>query len=51
MNEAKLVMAAASVSVVQDFLAFGLPLVLFWKLRLSRGKKAALSLVFLLGFL
>jgi hypothetical protein len=50
-NEAKLMMAAASVSVVQDFLALGLPLAVFWKLRLSKRKRVSLGVVFLIGFL
>jgi hypothetical protein len=50
-DEAKNLIAAASVSVVQDFLACGMPAVLFWKLRIPRKQKIALGAVFGVGFL
>jgi hypothetical protein len=50
-NEAANLIAAASVSVVQDCLACGMPAILFWKLQMPRKQKVALGLVFGIGIL
>jgi hypothetical protein len=44
-------LAASGISIVQDFMACGLPVVLFWKLNLPFRQKAALAAVFGVGFL
>jgi hypothetical protein len=44
-------LAASGISIVQDFLACGLPIILFWKLKLPFRQKAALAAVFGVGFL
>jgi hypothetical protein len=50
-NEEKDLLAAAVVSVIQDFIACGLPSVLFWKLRIPKRQKFALGAIFGVGFL
>lgn len=50
-NEGANVLAASAVSVIQDFIACGLPLILFWDLQLPRRQKIALASIFGLGFL
>jgi hypothetical protein len=50
-DEAANLIAAAAISVVQDFLACGLPMVLFWKLRIPPRQKIALVVIFGVGFL
>jgi hypothetical protein len=50
-NEAANLIAAAAISVVQDFLACGMPMVLFWKLRIPFRQKIALAAIFGVGFL
>jgi hypothetical protein len=45
------VLAASGVSVVQDFIACGLPSVLFWKLYMSKKEKLILASIFAVGFL
>jgi hypothetical protein len=50
-NEAANLIAAAAISVVQDFLACGLPMVLFWKLKIPPRQKIALVVIFGVGFL
>jgi hypothetical protein len=50
-NEATNMIAAAAISVVQDFLACGMPMVLFWKLRIPFRQKIALASIFGVGFL
>jgi hypothetical protein len=49
-NEPAILLAASATSIVQDFLACGLPLPLFWKLQLPRRQKIALAAVFSVGF-
>jgi len=49
-NEGALLLSATAVSVVQDCLACGLPLMLFWKLQLPRRQKIALGAIFGVGF-
>lgn len=50
-DEAANMIAAAAISVVQDFLACGIPMVLFWKLQLPFRQKFALGAIFGVGFL
>jgi hypothetical protein len=50
-NEAANLIAAASVSVVQDCLACGMPMILFWKVRIPQKQRFALGVVFGVGFL
>jgi hypothetical protein len=50
-DEAANLTAAAIVSVIQDFIACGLPLILFVKTRLPKGQKIALTAIFGVGFL
>jgi len=49
-NEANNIIAAAVVSVIQDFIACGMPMVLFWKLRIPKRQKIALGAIFGVGF-
>ncbi|KAF2404042.1 hypothetical protein EJ06DRAFT_505542 [Trichodelitschia bisporula] len=42
--------AAAVASAIQDFLACGIPMVLFWNVRIPRRQKLALVLIFGVGF-
>jgi hypothetical protein len=50
-NEEKDLVAAAIVSVIQDFIACGMPSVLLWKLTMPRRQKIALGAIFGVGFL
>jgi hypothetical protein len=50
-NELKNLVIAAIISVIQDFLACGLPTILFWKLKVPRRQKIALGAIFGVGFL
>lgn len=50
LNEPANLLAASSVSIFQDFLACGLPTMLFWKLQLPRRQKIALGAIFGVGF-
>jgi hypothetical protein len=50
-NETANVLSASAISIVQDFLACGLPITLFWKLQLPFRQKCALAAVFGVGFL
>jgi len=50
-DEAAQLISAAGVSAAQDFIACGLPMVLFWKARIPRRQKIALALVFGVGFI
>lgn len=50
-NEEADLVAAAIVSVIQDFIACGLPTILFWKLRIPKRQKIALGAIFGVGFL
>jgi hypothetical protein len=43
--------AASAVSITQDFIAVGMPMVLFWRLRVSWKQKLALGAVFGVGLL
>ena len=49
-NEGAMLLAASGISIIQDFLACGLPVVLFWKLQLPRRQKIALGAIFGVGF-
>jgi hypothetical protein len=51
MNEPANVLAASAISIIQDFLACGLPIILFWKLKLPRRQKVALAAIFSVGLL
>jgi hypothetical protein len=50
-NEEMNLVGAAVVSVVQDFIACGMPMILFWKLKIPRRQKIALGVIFGVGFL
>jgi hypothetical protein len=50
-NEEADLLAAAIVSVIQDFLACGMPIILFWKLKIPIRQKIALGAIFGVGFL
>ena len=50
-NEGASDLAASVISMIQDFLACGMPILLFWKLRLPRRQKIALGAIFGVGFL
>lgn len=50
-NEAADLLSAAAVSILQDFVACIMPMVLFWKLQLPRRQKIALGSLFVVGFL
>jgi hypothetical protein len=49
-NEAAVLLTASGVSILQDFLTCGLPLLLFWKLQLPQQQKIALAAIFGIGF-
>ncbi|KIW06340.1 hypothetical protein, variant [Verruconis gallopava] len=49
-NEGAMILSACAVSIVQDFLACGLPLPLFWKLQLPKRQRIALAAIFSVGF-
>jgi len=44
-------LAASAFSIVQDFIACGMPTLLFWKLQLPQKQKIALGAIFGVGFL
>jgi hypothetical protein len=48
-DEPKVIIAASIVSVSQDFMCCFLPVILFWKLQISRKKKLALMGLFAVG--
>lgn len=50
-DEAANLVAAATISVVQDFIVCGMPTILLWKLRISSRQKIALAGIFGIGFL
>jgi hypothetical protein len=50
-NETANVLAASAVSIIHDFLACGMPMLLFWKLQLPMRQKMALAAIFSVGFL
>jgi hypothetical protein len=50
-DEASNLIAASVISVVQDFIACGMPSILFWKLRIPLNQKIALAAIFGVGFL
>jgi hypothetical protein len=49
-DEGALLLAASGISIVQDFLVCGLPMMLFWKLQLPKKQKIALAAIFGVGF-
>lgn len=49
-NEGAVLLSASAISIVQDFLACGLPMALFWKLQLPKRQKIALGGIFGVGF-
>jgi hypothetical protein len=49
--EGVMVLSSAAVSTLQDFLACGMPLILFWQLRIPTRQKVMLGAVFSIGFL
>ncbi|KAF2419050.1 hypothetical protein EJ08DRAFT_44817 [Tothia fuscella] len=48
-DEGKILVATAVVSAIQDFVACGLPMILFWKLHISKRQKIVLGGIFALG--
>jgi hypothetical protein len=50
-DEASNLIAAAVISVIQDFIVCGMPSILFWKLRIPLKQKIALAAIFGIGFL
>jgi hypothetical protein len=50
-NEGRTIVASAAISALQDFVACGLPITLFWKLRIPTKQKIALGGIFTVGFL
>jgi hypothetical protein len=50
-NEAANLMSASAISILQDFIACGMPMLLFWKLQMPRRQKIALGAIFGVGFL
>jgi len=50
-SESADLIAASVVSITQDFIAVGLPMVLFWRLRVSIKQRFALAIVFGVGIL
>jgi hypothetical protein len=50
-NEPVDLLCASAISIVQDFIACGMPTLLFWKLQLPRRQKIALGAIFGIGFL
>jgi hypothetical protein len=50
-DEAANLIAAATVSVLQDFIACFMPMILCWKLRIPFRQKVALGAIFGVGFL
>jgi hypothetical protein len=50
-SESADLIASALVSILQDFIAVGIPMFLFWKLRVSWKQKIALGVVFGTGIL
>jgi hypothetical protein len=51
LNEGHILIAVTVVSVIQDFLACGLPMVLFWKAQIPRKQILALGAIFSVGAL
>jgi hypothetical protein len=51
MDEAIILVSSAIISAVQDFIACGLPMILFWKLQIPLRQKFALGSIFAVGFL
>jgi hypothetical protein len=50
-NEAADLLSAAAVSILQDFVACFMPMILFWKLQLPRRQKIVLGSLFVVGVL
>jgi hypothetical protein len=50
-NEGAVLVASAVVSALEDFIACGLPMALFWKLHIPKKQKIALAFVFSVGIL
>ena len=50
-DEGAVLVASAVVSAIQDFIACGMPMVLFWKLHIPRKQKIALAAIFAVGIL
>lgn len=50
-DEARNLLAASGISVLQDFIACGLPTILLWKVQFPRRQKIALGIIFGVGFL
>jgi len=49
-DEGTALVASAAISALQDFLACGMPMILFWKLQIPRRQKLALGAIFSVGF-
>jgi hypothetical protein len=50
-NEAADLISATAMSIVHDFIACFMPLVLFWTLKMATRQKIALAAIFFVGFL
>jgi hypothetical protein len=50
-NEGANLLSASAISILQDFMACGMPMLLFWKLQMPRRQKIALGAIFGVGFL
>lgn len=49
-DEAKVIIAASIVSIIQDFMCCFMPVILFWELQISKRRKYALFAIFGVGF-
>lgn len=50
-NEGAALIASATISSIQDFIAYGLPIALLWRLSMPRRQKFLLAMIFAVGFL
>jgi hypothetical protein len=50
-DEASSLISSAVISVVQDFITLGMPMMLFWKVGLPKSQKIALGFIFGIGIL
>jgi hypothetical protein len=48
-DEAAALIASAVISTIQDFIAFGLPIVLLWKLQIPKRQRLGLAMIFAVG--
>jgi hypothetical protein len=50
-KESVALIVSGIISAIQDFIAFGMPIVLLWRLQMPKRQKLALAIVFAVGFL